>query len=63
MPVFLQKEMPNVMRQGMDQMIQYEKAEEKKKNRVYAHEQAVERCCTFLFMVFLKKTTEHPLIQ
>ncbi|XP_035856137.1 serine hydrolase-like protein isoform X2 [Sander lucioperca] len=37
------KEMLKVMRQGMDQMVQFEKMTEDKKRRVYTYENAVER--------------------
>ncbi|XP_034753014.1 serine hydrolase-like protein isoform X2 [Etheostoma cragini] len=37
------KEMGKVMRQGMDQMVQFEKMTEDKKRRVYTYENAVER--------------------
>ncbi|XP_078137556.1 serine hydrolase-like protein isoform X2 [Sander vitreus] len=37
------KEMMKVMRQGMDQMVQFEKMPEDKKRRVYTYENAVER--------------------
>ena len=52
--VVLQKEVPKVIRQGFDEMLQYEKKTEEKKTRVYSYENAVERCYTFLFMVFKK---------
>lgn len=45
----MQKEMPKVIKQGMDEMLQFEKKAEEKKSRVYSYEQAAER---FLFFVF-----------
>lgn len=39
---FFQKEMPDVMRQGMDEMIRFDKKPEKM--RVYTYENAVKRC-------------------
>uniref|UniRef100_A0A3B4YMT2 Serine hydrolase like n=1 Tax=Seriola lalandi dorsalis TaxID=1841481 RepID=A0A3B4YMT2_SERLL len=42
---FLPKEVSKVMRQGMDEMIQFEKKSEEKK-RVYTYEKAVERLLT-----------------
>lgn len=41
--VFWQNEMPKVMRQGMDEMLQFEKKTEEK-TRVYTYAKAVERC-------------------
>lgn len=35
--------MPKVLRQGLDEMIQFEKTMEDKKTRVYTYEKAVER--------------------
>lgn len=35
----------------MDQMVEFEKKTEEKKTRVYTYENAVERCCTFLYVV------------
>lgn len=43
--VFLQTEISKMMRQGMDEMLQFEKKTEEKK-RVYSYEKAVERCYT-----------------
>lgn len=40
--LFLQTEIPKVMREGMEEMLQYEKKTEEKK-RVYTYEKAVER--------------------
>ncbi|XP_061586378.1 serine hydrolase-like protein isoform X2 [Cololabis saira] len=37
------KEMPEVLRQGLEDMIQFEKTMEGKQKRVYSHEKAVER--------------------
>ncbi|XP_029950343.1 serine hydrolase-like protein [Salarias fasciatus] len=37
------KEIPSVMRQGLDEMIQYEKKTEAEKRRVYTYEKALER--------------------
>ncbi|XP_027874870.1 serine hydrolase-like protein [Xiphophorus couchianus] len=37
------KEMPRILRQGLDEMIQFEKKMEEKKMRVYTYEKAVER--------------------
>lgn len=37
------KDMPKVLRQGLDEMIQFEKTTEEKKMRVYTYEKAVER--------------------
>lgn len=41
--IFLQKEIPRIMRQGMDEMLKYEKKAEEEKKRVYTYEKAVER--------------------
>lgn len=49
--VFLQKEVPKVMRQGLDEMLQFDKKPEEKM-RVYTYEDAVKRFYTFLFMSF-----------
>ncbi|XP_037620796.1 serine hydrolase-like protein [Sebastes umbrosus] len=40
------KEMSKVTRQGIDQMVQFEKTTEEKKRRVYSYENAVERLST-----------------
>ncbi|XP_039469866.1 serine hydrolase-like protein isoform X3 [Oreochromis aureus] len=37
------KEIPRIMRQGMDEMLKYEKKAEEEKKRVYTYEKAVER--------------------
>lgn len=37
------KEIPKVMKQGMDEMLRFEKQKEEKKERVYTYEKAVER--------------------
>uniref|UniRef100_A0A3Q1EHB1 Serine hydrolase like n=1 Tax=Acanthochromis polyacanthus TaxID=80966 RepID=A0A3Q1EHB1_9TELE len=37
------KEIPGLMRQGLDELIQFEKKKEEKKERVYTYEKAVER--------------------
>ncbi|XP_071392802.1 serine hydrolase-like protein isoform X1 [Centroberyx affinis] len=37
------KEIPKVMRQGMEELLQFEKKTEEKKERVYSYEKAVER--------------------
>ncbi|KAM3864750.1 serine hydrolase-like protein [Diretmus argenteus] len=37
------KEIPKVMRQGMDEMLQFEKRKEERKERVYTYEKAAER--------------------
>lgn len=42
----LQKELPDVMRQGIDEIIQFDKKPEEKM-RVYAYENAVKRCYTY----------------
>ena len=59
--VSLQKEIPKVVRQGFEELLQYEKKPEEKKTRVYTYENAVERYYTLVFMVF-SKTTQHPII-
>lgn len=43
MPPFLQNKMFQVMRQGMTEMLQFEKKTEEEKKRVYTYEKAVER--------------------
>lgn len=40
--VFLQKEVPKLMRQGLDEMLQFDKKPEEKM-RVYTYENAVKR--------------------
>lgn len=50
------------MRQGLDEMLQFDKKPEEKM-RVYTYEDAVKRFYTFLFMSFKKKDTELRLIQ
>lgn len=45
------------MRQGLDEMLQFDKKSEEKM-RVYTYEDAVKRFYTFLFMSFKKKDTE-----
>lgn len=41
------------MRQGIEEMLQFEKRTEEKKTRVYTYENAVERCYICIFTVFL----------
>lgn len=48
------------MKQGMDEMLQFEKNPERTE-KVYTYEKAVERYHTFSFNGVFKK--EHPLIQ
>lgn len=40
------------MRQGIDDMLQFEKKTKYRRERVYTYEKAVERYHTFLFTVF-----------
>lgn len=43
--VLFQKELPGVMRQGMDEILQFDRRPEEK-TRVYTYENAVKRCCS-----------------
>lgn len=43
----LQKELFGVLRQGFDEMLQFEKRAEEEKKRVYTYEKAFERYYTF----------------
>lgn len=59
---FLQKEMPKVIRQGIDEMLQFGKKSKDKKDRVYTFENAVERYHTFLFSVLKRLlSSTHPI--
>ncbi|KAG7238433.1 hypothetical protein INR49_030940 [Caranx melampygus] len=42
-PCCPKKEMPKVIKQGMDEMLQFEKKAEEKKSRVYSYDQAADR--------------------
>ncbi|KAF3852212.1 hypothetical protein F7725_005567 [Dissostichus mawsoni] len=57
------KEVFEAMRQGMDQMVEFEKKTEEKKTRVYTYEDAVERCCTFLYVVLGLLHTNSSMLQ
>ncbi len=45
--VFLQKEVPKVMKEGFDGMLQFEKRTKDKNAKVYTYENAVKRCYIF----------------
>lgn len=48
---FFQSDIPKAMRQGMDDLLQYEKKSEEDMRRVYTYEKAAERCFTIFFLI------------
>lgn len=51
---FLQEALPELMRQGLDEMLQFDKKPEEKM-KVYTYENAVKRFNTLLFVIFKKR--------
>ncbi|XP_065814618.1 serine hydrolase-like protein isoform X2 [Labrus bergylta] len=58
-----QKEIPEVMRKGMDEMLQYEKKTEEDKRRVYTYEKAAERAEAGFDKLYLKATNQKTAIS
>lgn len=59
--VLFQKELPDVMRRGMDEIIQFDKRPEEKR-RVYTYENAVKRCWSVEVNIQSERSSKNVLL-